>query len=158
MPVRTIHVVAPPKIITCARGIGLDQWAVSNSGFASELSIRLDALRRRDMHGRLLTIVICLLWIKERYMYTHTSSPKQTQSLITLVEFKRCYIFSGYRLLIIHKKSRALWSTYPVCSICWDSTKQQQSIQWQYRHNVYWRPLPILLGHLCECAKSTWPI
>ena len=33
VPARTIHVVAPP---TCARGIWLDQRAVSNSGLRSE--------------------------------------------------------------------------------------------------------------------------
>ena len=45
---------------------------------------------------------------------------------------------------------------HDACSSC--QLILQQSIQWQYRYNVYWRPLHtcIILGQLCTCAKGTW--
>ena len=39
----------------------------------------------------------------------------------------------------------------------WDSTAACDMQQWQNRHNVYCWSLPIILGQLCACAKSTWP-
>ena len=72
---RTIHVVAPPTILT--RGVGACKNRNNAEPFRilvlrQRLSIRLDALRRRDTYGRLLTFVIRLLHVvKERYRHTH---------------------------------------------------------------------------------------
>lgn len=55
-PARTIHIVAPPAILTHARGTGLD--------LDNDEPFRIPVLRqriRRDTYGRLLTFVIRLL-------------------------------------------------------------------------------------------------
>ena len=62
MPVQTIPIVTPPTIITCARGVGLDlDIRFRILILRQRLSICLDALRRKDTYGRLLTSMICLL-------------------------------------------------------------------------------------------------
>ena len=63
-PARTIHVVAPPTILT--RGVGACKNRNNAEPFRilvlrQRLSIRLYALRRRDRYGSLLTFVIRLL-------------------------------------------------------------------------------------------------
>ena len=63
-PARTIHVVAPPIILT--HGVGACKRKINQNNaepfrilvLRQRLSIRLDALRRRDTYGRLLTFVI----------------------------------------------------------------------------------------------------
>ena len=64
VPARTIHVVAPPTIL--ALGVGACKNRNNAEPFRilvlrQRLSIRLDALRRRDTYGRLLIFVIRLL-------------------------------------------------------------------------------------------------
>ena len=62
-----IHVVAPPAILT--RGVGTYKRKMNRNNaepfrilvLRQRLSIRLDALRRRDTYGRLLIFVIRLL-------------------------------------------------------------------------------------------------
>ena len=66
-PAPTIHVVAPPTILT--RGVGAYKRKMNRNNaepfrnlvLRQRNLIRLDALRRRDTYGRLLTFVIRLL-------------------------------------------------------------------------------------------------
>ena len=71
VPARTIHVVAPPIILT--HGVGACKRKINRNNaepfrilvLHQRLSIRLDALRRRDTYGRLVTFVIRLLFVAE---------------------------------------------------------------------------------------------
>ena len=86
-PIRTIHVVAPPTILT--RGVGLEVCKCEEKKvLCQRLSIRLDALHRRDTYGRLLTFVIRLPPWRERtctrtFMYVFIFRQCATQHVAT---------------------------------------------------------------------------